>query len=148
MKAPLMCLMHISSVFLLLLWVHGAFDFRLHFPISFPIDSSCSIYKKMLHINSSYYTSNELIVIKEAFICCVHYMVMTSRVTPQSHFLNIWRKFRKIVCLTSFVMHLTSGYEISNELAFNKLLFDVPFMWLCVIRDVTKLFPEIYNMFP
>ena len=26
------------------------------------------------------------------------------------------------------IMYL--GYDISNELAFNKLLFDVPFMWL------------------
>ena len=41
-------------------------------------------------------------------------------------------------------MHLTFGYDISNELAFNKLLIDVPFMG--IIRDVTKLFSEIYNM--
>ena len=57
-------------------------------------------------------------------------------------------RFSQIFCLShlyEYIMHLTFGYDISNELAFNKLLFDVPFMWLWVIRDVTKLFSEIYN---
>jgi len=55
-------------------------------------------------------------------MCPLKYYDSTSDVTMRfsepSHY--------SYVCM----MHLTSGYEISNEFAFNKLSFDVPIMWL------------------
>ena len=39
--------------------------------------------------------------IKMVFVWCVHYLIMTSFVTLQSRFLNIWHDFRKISCLLS-----------------------------------------------
>jgi len=154
------------SVFLLLLWVHDAFHFRLRVI--------------------------KWIGIQSAFVWCAHFVVMTSPATSQSHLkkyitwfsydflssnffydsrlsltscydtanewaldtlsfdvrlMRLWRHLwrhktvfwiyvtifvRSSVFLLhcEYMMHLTSGYELSNELAFNQLSFDVPIMWL------------------
>ena len=40
--------------------------------------------------------------IKEAFVSCAHYVVMTSIETSQNRFLNICHDFRKIFCLFTY----------------------------------------------
>ena len=42
-------------------------------------------------------------------------------------------------------MHLTSGYDIANELALNKLWFDEPLRGYDLTCDVIKSFSYIYD---
>ena len=81
-----------SSVFLLLLWVHDAFDFRLQVI--------------------------KWIGIQSGFVWCAHYVVMTSFVTSQSHFLRYITWFSYGFLSSNFfydrMLNVVSCYDTAN----------------------------------
>ena len=97
-----------SSVFLLLLWVHDAFDFRLRVIKWYGIQS--------------------------ASVWCAHYVVMKSLGTSQSHFLKYITWFSYALLSSNFfydrMLNVISCYDTANEWALNTLSFDVRLMWL------------------
>ena len=98
-----------SSVFLLILWVHDAFDFRLRVI--------------------------KWIGIQLAFIQCAHHVVMKSLVTSQSHFPKSITWFSYCCFLTSFMIacwilppvitHQMNGHQISFRFTYALFGYDV-----------------------
>ena len=89
--------------------------FLTHFPIS--LSSSCSIYKSTLHItfNLGYI---KWICIKEAFILCTHYVVMTSRTL-----FRICHDIRSSVFLFLLWVHDSFDFLVSYQMNLHSITF-------------------------